>query len=356
MPQINNQKQSVSYLYYFLFSGYLAAEPFFLKHFFAIYLPDFYYRGLTVPISILIGLIGLQKFEEATNESLIRQITVMIRQAYVNFLDPKFRKLVISRFLFHCRVLFSSFKIQYSQEPMVHIHLRKVLIYFALALIVVTLNWTMVVDLFLDNLPRYGLLDTSLTTYFYLLPIYLGSIVGLPKAVDAAKQLRNARRSESDLEALLKILRKELEAWQFKKRVVLPSIDSKAKRDIDVVAISPDNNYFVIELKSHIGKVTWNSEIKKLCQQRTNDPEPLPFEQDFFDQVNKQAKLLCDFRKLSQYPDRILVFWRARVNINPKKRLIRGVKISDPSRLVKELQKRNTKLVKDSTSKINCVN
>jgi hypothetical protein len=113
MPQTNNQKQSVSYLYYFLFGGYLAAEPFFLKQFFAIYLPDFYYRQLTVPISILIGLIGLQKFKQVTNESLIRQTTVIIRQAYVNFLDPKFRTLITSRFQFHCLVVQKS-----SENPM----------------------------------------------------------------------------------------------------------------------------------------------------------------------------------------------------------------------------------------------
>lgn len=356
MPQINNQKQSVSYLYYFLFGGYLAAEPFFLKQFFAIYLPYFYYRQLTVPTSILIGLIGLQKFKKVTNESLIRQITVMIRQAYVNFLDPKFRTLITSRFQFHCRVLSSLFKIQHSQEPMVYVHSKKAFEYFSLVFIFATSCLTYVVYLFWDNLPRYGLLDTSLTTFFYLFSICLTSIAGFIKVVNTVKQVKNAKGSDSDLEALMRMLRKELEGWQFESRLVLPSIDSKVKRDIDVVAISPDNNYFVIELKSHIGKVTWNSEIKKLCQQRTNDPEPLPFEQDFFDQVNKQAKLLCNFRKLSQYPDRILVFWRARVNINPKKRLIRGVKISDPSRLVKELQKRNTKLVKDSTSKINCIN
>jgi Nuclease-related domain len=356
MPQTNNQKQSVSYLYYFLFGGYLAAEPFFLKQFFAIYLPDFYYRQLTVPISILIGLIGLQKFKQVTNESLIRQTTVIIRQAYVNFLDPKFRTLITSRFQFHCQILFSLFKIQHSQEPMFHVHSKKAFEYFSLVLIFATSCLAYVVYLFWDNLPRYGLLDTSLTTFFCLFSICLTGIAGFIKVVNTAKQVKNAKESDSDLEALLRMLRKELEDWQFEFRLVLPSIDSKPKRDIDVVAISPDNNYFVIELKSHIGKVTWNSEIKKLCQQRTNDPEPLPFEQDFFDQVNKQAKLLCNFRKLSQYPDRILVFWRARVNINPKKRLIRGVKISDPSRLVKELQKRNTKLVKDRTSKINCVN
>jgi hypothetical protein len=350
MPQTNNPKQSVSYLYYFLFGGYLAAEPFFLKHFFAIYLPDFYYRVLTLPVSVLLGLIGLQKFKQVTNESLVEQITVMIRQAYVNFLDPKFRTLITSRFQFNCRVLFSLFKIQHSQEPMVYVHSKKAFGYLCCLLIFITSCLSYVVYLFVYYLPRNGLLDTSLTTSFYLFSICLTGIGGLIGVVNTAKQVKNAKGSDSDLEALLKMLRKELEDWQFEYRLLLPSIDSKAKRDIDVVAISPDKNYFVIELKSHIGKVTWNPETKKLCQQRTNDPEPRPFEQDFFDQVNKQAKLLCNFWKLSQYPDRILVFWRARVSINPKKCLIRGVKISVPSRLVKELQKRNNRLVKKMVS------
>ena len=82
-----------------------------------------------------------------------------------------------------------------------------------------------------------------------------------------------------------------------------------------------------------------------LYQQREKDPEPLPFNEDLLNNVNKQAKLLYKYRELSQFPDRVLIFWRAKVNIVPKKRLKRGVKISEKSRIVKDLEKRNRKLV-----------
>ena len=245
-----------------------------------------------------------------------------------------------------CGVLLNLLQSPYSQEPMVHIRSKKAFKYFGLISIFVSLLFVCVCYLFLINLPRWGLLETSFTTFFYLFSICLTSIAltSLPEAINAAKLLRNAKRSESDLNALLKMLRKELEGWQFKSRVVLPSDDVKRNRDIDVVAISPDGNYFVIELKSHIGKVTWNSELKKLCQQRKKDPEPLPLKQDCFNQVNKQAKLLHNSWNLSQSPDRVVIFWRAKVNISSKKRLQRGVKISEKSRIVKDLEKQNRKL------------
>ena len=63
-----------------------------------------------------------------------------------------------------------------------------------------------------------GITETSLTTLFYLFCIGITSIAltGLPKVIHAAKQLRNGRKSESDLNALLELLRKELKGWQFK--------------------------------------------------------------------------------------------------------------------------------------------
>ena len=237
-------------------------------------------------------------------------------------------------------------KISHSQEPAVHKHLKKARNYFCPISIFISSLLTYIFYLFLTNLSRWGLFETSFITFFYLFSIGLTGIAlaNLPIVINTTKQLRNAKKSESDLEALLKMLREELEDWQFKSRVVLPSDNSKVKRDIDVVAISPDNNYFVIELKSHEGKVTWNSQLKKLYQQLENAPEPLPFEQDFFNQVNKQAKLLCNFYKLSQFPDRFLIFWRATVCISTKKRLQRGVQITEPSRIVKLLLKRNSNL------------
>lgn len=350
MKQTSNRQQSGSYLYYFLLGLYIAVEPFYLKLFFATYLPDFYYRALTVPISYVIGIVGFLKLKEANGDTTIEQTAVTIYQAYAKILNPEFRRSVLSRYQIDFRVLFDSLKNPHSQEPTVHIHSKKALKSLGLIILFFSVFLGIFFYLFSINLSRWGWFETSFTWFFYLFLICLTSISYLPIVMKSTKQLKNAKRSESDLEALLKMLRKELEGWQFESRVVLPSANSKAKGDLDIVGISPDDNYFVIELKSHVGKVTWNSELKKLCQQREKDPSPLPFKEDFFDNMNKQAKLLCNSKKLSQFPDRVLIFWRATVAISTKKRLQRGVQISDSSRIVELLVKRNNKLSKRSSN------
>jgi hypothetical protein len=93
--------------------------------------------------------------------------------------------------------------------------------------------------------------------------------------------------------------------------------------------------------------------LKKLCRQLKRDPEPVPFKKDFFKQISRQAAILYNSRKLSRFPDRILLFWQAWVKIDPKHRLINKVKISEPSRLIKELEKRNSKLVKENGKNLN---
>ena len=345
MKQISNRKQSGSYLYYFLLGLSIAAEPFFLKLFFATYLPDFYYRALTVPISAVIGIVGLQKLQKYYRNTTIKQTVLGVYQTYANLLDAEFRKSVLSRYKIDFKALFDSLKTFHSQEPAVRKHSKEARKHLYKISIFVTVCFSGVLFLFGVNFPRWGLFETSFTSCYYLFLIGLTSISYLPIVMKSTKQLRNAKRSESDLNALLKMLRKELKGWQIKPREILPSVNSASKnRDIDVVAISPDDNYFVIELKSHIGKITWNSDLKKFCQQKDRDPEPVPLKEDFLDQVNKQAKLLCNSWKLSQSPSRVLVFWRARVAISPKKRLKRGVKISEPSRLIKDLIKHNKKL------------
>jgi len=346
MKQTSNRKQSVSYIYYFFLGAYIAVEPFFLKLFFKTYLPDLNYPFLTIPISVVLCWIGYQKLFATFGDLTIKQILVAIAQELASLLSPKFRKKALSRCQICFRVLTDLPQSLYSQEEMVHVHSKKAFKYFSLIGIFVSLLFGCVCYLFLVNLPQWGLLETSLTTLFYLFCIGITSIAltGLPKVIQAAKLLRNARKSELDLNALLKMLRKGLEGWQFRKRIVFPSDNIKQNRDIDVVATSPDGNYFVIELKSHIGKVTWNSEFKQLWQQRTKASRPLPLE-DFFDDLNKQAKLLHKSWNLSKSPDRVLIFWRAKVDIGSKKRLQRGVKISEKSQIVKDLEKRNRKLV-----------
>ena len=123
--QISNRKQSVSYLYYFLLGLSIAAEPFFLKLFFATYLPDFYYRALTVPISGVIGIVGWQKLQKANGDTTIKQTVVGVYQTYANLLDAEFRKSVLSRHTIDFEALFCSLKTLDSQEPAVHKHSKE---------------------------------------------------------------------------------------------------------------------------------------------------------------------------------------------------------------------------------------
>lgn len=358
MRQTSNQKQSASFMYYFFLGAYLAVEPFFLKLFFKTYLPDLYYPVLTVPISVILSLVGFQKFRKTFGGLTIKQTLVVIVQVYIYLFSSKFRKQVLSYSQFHLRVLLDLLLGLSSQEQTVHVRSKKAVKYYIPIDIFASVSLICIGYLFLVNLSQWGLFETSFTISFYLFIICLLTVAltSLPQTINAAKMLRNARRSESDLDALLKLLRKELKGWHFKYRVVLPSADSKNEGDIDVIAISPDKNNFIIELKSHIGKIIWNSELKKLCQQLGKDPEPKPFKRDFFNDLNKQAKLLRNAWDLSQSPNKVLIFWRAEVRISSKKRLQRGVKISEKSRIVKDLEKRNRKLVEKKQNGVPTVN
>ena len=225
MRRTSNNKQSVSYIYYFFLGAYIAVEPFFLKLFFKTYLPDFNHPFLTTPISVVFCWIGYQKLFATFGDLTIKQIFVAIAQELASLLSPKFRKKALSHCQICFRVLTDLPQSLYSQEEMVHVHSKKAFKYFSLIGILVSLLVGCVYYLFLVNLPQWGLLETSLTTLFYLFCIGITSIAltNLPKVIDAAKQLRNGRKSESDLNALLKLLRKELKGWQFEHRVVLPS-------------------------------------------------------------------------------------------------------------------------------------
>ena len=349
MKKISNRQQSISYLYYFFLSGYILVEPFFLKLFFATYLPNFYYPVLTVPISVVLLLVGLKKSQKTSGDLTIKQIIVAVAQGYANLFNPKFRKRVLSHCQICCRVLLDLLTSPYSQEPAVRVRSKKALKYYGSIGIYISLLLIGIYYLFRINLPRWGLFETSFTTFFYLFCICLTSIAltSLPKAIDAAKQLRNARKSESDLNALLKLLRKELKGWHFESRVVLPSADSQAKGDIDVIAISPDDNYFVIELKSHIGEVLWNSETNTIYRRFDSDSEAKPFKEgDLLGKMWGQARKLKKHKNLSRLPERILVFWRAWVHIPENDRIKTGVLVSDKKRIAKDLKKRDHQLLK----------
>ena len=264
-------------------------------------------------------------------------------------------------------------------EPMARVWLNRTYRYFLLAEFSQLLLLTYIIFSFWQKVPRWGWLDTSLNVaweaLFFFLCIYMYDLI----SINALKSQRLANQSGQDLLELAEMLgtqkpkassaNRELatEGWQFEYRVILSqtkkfsqwkkcSLESLISRlpdlsprrgDIDVLAISPDGYYFVIELKSHVGEVVWNSEKKTIYRRLGTDPKPIPFKEgDLLDQVKGQARRLQAHRQLSQFPERILVFWRAKVCIPENKRLKRGVLISDRSRLIKDLKKRNRQLVK----------
>ncbi|MEL7078135.1 MAG: hypothetical protein AAFY50_09880 [Cyanobacteria bacterium J06648_1] len=351
MKQISNRKQSVSYLYYFLVGLSLVAEPFFLKLIFATYLPGFYYSALTTPIGVVLAVVGLQKLQKANGNTTIRQTIAAIRQDYANLLDPEFRKIVLSRYEIDFKTLFNSLKSIHSQEPAVHKHSKKAREHFYIFSIFATVFFSCTFCLFVVNLSRWGWFETGFTSTFYLFLICLTGIAYLPAVISSTKQLKNAKISEADLKELLKMLREELRDWQFESRKVFPTANLTAKgnnidRDIDVLGISPDDNYFIIDLKSHIGDVFWISRVKNLRRQFGRNTESIPFEKDFFNQLHGGAKRVQDFYKLSREPDKILLFWRAMVKINKSNRIKRGVLISNKEMLVRDLKKRDLQLAK----------
>jgi hypothetical protein len=344
MKQISNKKNSLSYLYYWMFGYILALEPFFMVRLFNTYLPNFYYRGLTLPISIVLGIVSFQKMRAAVPLPNKDQVYRAIGQIPKILLKPEFWKNILKSSKRFCRSLINSFKRSNSKEPTVEMHRKESLITIRLAVIFSILVITILLYLFVTNLSDFGLLETSLTIlgYFY---IYLLFIVLCIKqlSVLTIKQ-NNGRKSANDLEALLCLLRSELEDWNFERRVPLPLEGKKRLVDIDIMAISPEGNYFIIDLKSHIGDVFWHSKSKELRRQYGKNPESEPFEKDFFDQLNAQARRLKTSNKLSKKIQKILLFWRATVKINKKDRVKRGVLISSKESLINDLRKRNNDL------------
>jgi Nuclease-related domain len=349
MKQISNKKNSLSYLYYLLFGYYLALEPFFLVRLFNTYLPNFYYRGLTLPISIVLGIVGFQKMRAAVLLPNISQVYRAICQVPKNLLKPKFWKNVLKISKRFSRDLINLFRKSNSKEPMVQIHQKEGLKATHLAIISSILAFPSLYYLFVTNLSDFGLFETIQTILGYFC-MYLILVLLCIKVVSVSTiKQNNGHKSANDLDALLCHLRSGLEDWHFEDRVILEKLEGE-KGDIDIMAISPEGNYFIIELKSHEGIVRWDSTLEKLCHKLKKDPEFKPFKEDFFAQVKGQGKRLQDFRKLPRFPDLIIVFWRAKIDINPKKNLIKKVKIVDRSRLIRELKKRNNRLVKEMVS------
>lgn len=350
MKQISNKKNSLSYVYYWMLGYILALEPFFLVRLFNTYLPNFYYRWLTLPISIVLGIVAFQKMRAVFPLPNISQVYRAICQVPKILLKPKFWKNVLKSSKIISRDLINSFRKSNSKEPMVQIHQEEAFKATRLAIISSILAFTSLCYLFVTNLSDFGLFETSLKILGYLFLYFIFVLLCIKLVSISTIKQNNGKNSEQDLVELLCLLRSELEDWDFDDRILLELEGKKGRGDIDIMAISPEGNYFIIELKSHKGIVRWNSTLEELCHKLKQDTEFSPFKEDFFAQVKGQGKRLQDFRELSRFPDLIIVFWRAEVKIDPKKNLIKKVKIVDRSRLIRELKKRNNRLVKEMVS------
>lgn len=410
MEQINNQKKLQLYFFYLVLGGFMAAEPVSLKLFCETYLPGFYYRSLTVPMSVVLGIAAMKqwriyrgyypitariilqqlKSKSFTQQciagiSAIRQAVLSTRQAYI-FLGLKFwegtkfhyqflgevlvsilnwkRKLLTTR---HQRTNRNSYSKKIATEPTALVWRNISYGYFLLAQLSQLLLIYIPV-LFWQNVPRWGWFNTTLTFAWEAFLIFLLSFLSDQGLMNAIKRQQLANQSGEDLLELSESFQSlEVEGWQFKYRVILPenkngfqwkkcnfksltsrlSNKQKKQRDIDVFAISPDGCNFVIDLKSHVGEVVWNSEQNTIYHRLVAESKPVSFKGgDLLDKIHAQAKRLKENKKLSQSPERILVFWRAEVRIPENKRIKRGVLISDKSRLVRDLKKRNRQLVR----------
>lgn len=344
MKQISNEKKSLSYLYYFFFGLYIAIEPFYLVRLFNTYLPDFYYRGLTVSISVVLGIVGFQKMRAATPLPNISQVYIAAYQVPKLRLKPKFWKNVLKSSKRFSRDLINSFKSSNSKEPTVEIHRKESLIATRLAVMSSILAFTSLPYLFVTNLSDFGLFETSLKIFVYSYIILIYVLLCIKQVSVSTIKQNNGIKSGEDLDEVLYYLRSKLEDWHFEGRVVLNSNLKTKKGDIDIVAISPDSIDFLIELKSHVGDVFWNSKSKELRRQFGKNLEPVLFEKDFFNQLHGQAKTFIKSNKRQNKPQKILLFWRATVKINTNDRLKRGVLISNKKLIIDDLRERNNDL------------
>ncbi|MEM9543990.1 MAG: nuclease-related domain-containing protein [Cyanobacteria bacterium P01_E01_bin.42] len=103
--------------------------------------------------------------------------------------------------------------------------------------------------------------------------------------------------------------------------------------DADIFLISPKNNAFVIDVKSHKGTVVF--ENKKLA--RRYEKQSYPFEKDFLKAVKGQAIALKKAKKKT-FITPLLCFSQANLNIQNKSKRVNGVFITTSKTLISTLE------------------
>lgn len=371
MNQITIQKKLGSSISYFFLGFYLTAEPFLLKLFFEIYFPDFCYRVLTLPISIVVGIAGFKNLQDATGNNDISKSILAVQTEIAKWRNSQFRKRILSRYKLKREDILCVFKGLSSEESAARKHSTTVIICLCLTTICIYLLIFHLPDLFKINLLYWGLYEASVTISGYGIMLVIFIISSYPLVVNEIIQIKNALESEADLKKIVKMLREELKSWRIEYRVVLPDKSNlsqqkkynlsfisrlfKHTKDIDIVATSPENYCCVIELKSHVGKVKWDSKFKQLCRQLGRNPEYIPFKKDPIDQVKTQADKLKKHRNLTQMPDKILLFSQATIKLDRarSKRLKSQVVISYPLQLINDLKERNQEQIKRNARNAN---
>lgn len=138
----------------------------------------------------------------------------------------------------------------------------------------------------------------------------------------AAKRAEQGAAGEDEIAKTLEQLPK---GWSVERGVALDRIG-----DIDFLLQSPNGKTFVLEVKAHKGKISWNGNA--LC--RISKGVGIPFEKDFLTQTLSQVTTIKELRRL-QFVNAVLVFTQARVVMDNREH--RHVHILQQDELIKYL-------------------
>jgi len=158
--------------------------------------------------------------------------------------------------------------------------------------------------------------------------------------------------------------RNELKKWQFKLyknynfyeysdydlqslHRTLSSNNLEAVDNSIISAISPEKNCFLIFIKIFEGELFWNKDRQMLYHQFNYGIEPIIFDQDNWNtQIYNNARFFKRLNSLGDIPSRILFIYPAWIRMLSKKRLKRGILLSEPAYIINNLLKRNCQINK----------
>lgn len=167
--------------------------------------------------------------------------------------------------------------------------------------------------------------NSHFLVYFYLYPVAIVIAVA-PVArglylLKRAKHADQGAQGEEDTAEALKPL--EQESWQIEYNLPLQG----GLGDADIICVSPKGQAYVIDVKSHRGKVfTDGQHLQRRMGKSTHS-----FEKDFLSRAMRQA-LQVKKQKNYRFVTPILAFSNAKVSVPPGK--LRGVYVVEKAKLV----------------------